>query len=103
MKVKEHNNINPTGTGLGLSICKLIVEKMRGNIEVNSKVGRGTTFSIIINAKILMKSEPKYAKKFQIERVDECASMQSNSDFSHLSLQRMGGFMSLHTNYIPPV
>ena len=37
MKLDEHAKINLQGTGLGLSICKLIVEKMRGQIKVESK------------------------------------------------------------------
>ncbi len=34
------------GTGLGLAICKEIIEHHGGHIEVQSEVGRGTTFSI---------------------------------------------------------
>jgi signal transduction histidine kinase len=36
----------PTGTGLGLSITKRIIEEHGGRIEVESKVGSGTTFRI---------------------------------------------------------
>jgi len=34
------------GTGLGLSICRKIIERMNGRIEVQSKVGEGTTFVV---------------------------------------------------------
>jgi len=36
------------GTGLGLSICYGIIEKMGGKLEVESTVGKGTTFLISI-------------------------------------------------------
>ncbi len=34
------------GTGLGLSISYKIVEEHKGEIEVDSKVGKGTTFTL---------------------------------------------------------
>lgn len=34
------------GTGLGLAICKEIIEHHRGRIEVQSELGKGTTFSL---------------------------------------------------------
>jgi signal transduction histidine kinase len=39
------------GTGLGLAICKRIMEEHHGKIEVESEVGKGTTFTIILPVK----------------------------------------------------
>jgi signal transduction histidine kinase len=36
------------GAGLGLSICKQIIEKIGGHIEVQSEVGKGSRFSVIL-------------------------------------------------------
>lgn len=37
------------GTGLGMTITKYIVDKMNGTIEVNSQLGKGTEFHVILD------------------------------------------------------
>jgi signal transduction histidine kinase len=36
------------GTGLGLAICEWIVESHRGHLKVQSKVGEGSTFTVML-------------------------------------------------------
>ncbi|MFO0890735.1 MAG: protoglobin domain-containing protein [Isosphaeraceae bacterium] len=40
----------PRGLGLGLAISRLILEKCRGNLEVRSELGRGSTFVVRLPA-----------------------------------------------------
>ncbi len=39
------------GNGLGLYLCKEIIEKLGGNIKVESKIGQGTTFIVTLPTK----------------------------------------------------
>jgi signal transduction histidine kinase len=42
------NEARVSGTGLGLSICKQIVHGHGGRVEVKSKIGVGTVFTVVI-------------------------------------------------------
>ncbi|GIP18358.1 hypothetical protein J40TS1_40000 [Paenibacillus montaniterrae] len=45
---RAKNSTVAKGSGLGLSICKEIVEKFNGHLEIDSKIGEGTTVSIVL-------------------------------------------------------
>lgn len=47
-RVKNKKTRMISGTGLGLSIVRRIVESYKGKIEVNSKEGRGSIFSVYL-------------------------------------------------------
>ncbi|MDO4996451.1 MAG: ATP-binding protein [Bacilli bacterium] len=54
--LKLQKDINVDGTGLGLSLCKKLADMMDGKIEVQSKYGEGSTFTLIINQNLSKKT-----------------------------------------------
>ena len=40
------------GTGLGMAIVKSVVSMMSGNVEVDSELGKGTTFTVTVHLKL---------------------------------------------------
>ena len=46
LRVDKARSRKSGGSGLGLAIVRLIVERNRGEISVDSEIGQGTTFSV---------------------------------------------------------
>jgi CheY-like chemotaxis protein len=67
------------GTGLGLFICKRIIVQHGGELHVQSELGKGTTFSILLPkaasehapARRPTSSAPPSAKRFRVLVVDD--------------------------------
>lgn len=51
-QVEDHLTREHGGLGLGLSVAKMMVEMHRGRLEVESRTGEGSTFSIYLPRKI---------------------------------------------------
>ena len=47
-KRSENSSPEQSGFGLGLAFCKKVMDLHRGSISVESELGRGTTFRIIL-------------------------------------------------------
>lgn len=45
-QASQSSHVQVQGTGLGLAICREIAQLMRGSIEVSSKLGEGTIFTV---------------------------------------------------------
>ncbi len=46
---RSSNDESQKGTGLGMSICHLLVEQMGGLLEVESELGEGSRFTVIVS------------------------------------------------------
>jgi signal transduction histidine kinase/ActR/RegA family two-component response regulator len=51
------------GTGIGMTITKSLVDLMNGEINVKSKLGQGTTFTITLNQKIIKLEQEEVIEK----------------------------------------
>lgn len=55
----KHGGRPATGTGIGLAISRRLAQAMGGDIFVKSEVGKGTLFTVFINAPVAVKEIPQ--------------------------------------------
>lgn len=56
---QDNQNLEYGGTGLGLTICRRLMELMHGQISVESEEGKGSCFTLTLNAIKVGHAEPK--------------------------------------------
>jgi len=71
-RLELEKNRHIEGTGLGLNIAKSLVEQMNGTITVDSKYGKGSTFTVVIPQKVVDKTP--------IENVEEAVRKLRNEN-----------------------
>ncbi|MFT9493570.1 PAS domain-containing sensor histidine kinase [Anaerosolibacter sp.] len=71
------------GTGIGLSLVKQFVEAMGGSISVASKVGVGSTFTLLLPRE---KAEEQEARGIQLDTLNERLIHAINIEFSDIYL-----------------
>ncbi|MGW8315161.1 MAG: sensor histidine kinase, partial [Bacteroidales bacterium] len=61
-RVENHESGNITGTGLGLTVVREIVVAHHGEIKVESEIGKGSKFSVILFKRSMHENHPDHRR-----------------------------------------
>lgn len=98
---REHSSTESrvSGTGLGMAIVKKLVDMMNGSIEVESRLGEGTTFTVILPHRIAEKTADglteagdagRFRKSFEGKRVLLAEDNALNAEIATAILEEAG-------------
>ncbi|MCK3658600.1 hybrid sensor histidine kinase/response regulator [Pasteurellaceae bacterium Pebbles2] len=87
----EHNVAKPAGSGIGLAISKNIAHLMNGDLTVSSRLGQGSTFTLMIEAdsvdKPILETEQSAVQNLHILLVED---IQLNVVVAKALLEKLG-------------
>lgn len=92
-----------SGRGVGLDVVKTSIEKLRGKIEIDSKEGEGTTFSMILPLTLAIIDGmlvQAAGEIYIIPTLSVVESFRPEKEIVHV-LKEKGEFVSLRGQYIP--
>jgi signal transduction histidine kinase/CheY-like chemotaxis protein/HPt (histidine-containing phosphotransfer) domain-containing protein len=78
------------GTGLGLSICQHLTELMFGRIEVQSVIGKGSEFSVLLPMRHAEETIPRQQPDLQNQRVLICSDDSGQQELLQRYLASFG-------------
>ncbi|MDO4996450.1 MAG: ATP-binding protein [Bacilli bacterium] len=79
---EEDKDSDISGTGLGLAITKSLLDLMGGKIDVDSKYGEGSTFTVEVNQKVVTPAQEKKEEEVEKEEkvVDTSVAVEEDKD-----------------------